>query len=313
MRLDLKLSQISQKSRTESRKMIESLLVKVNGYVVKKPSTIIKEDDLIEYEKIKIEEFKLNPVNLNLKILFEDEFLAIIEKPAGIPTHPTQNENRITLVNGLLYHFKNLSDINNNENVIRPGIVHRLDKETSGLMIIAKTNKAHELISNMIQQRIVERTYHAICYSKPQKSIGTIEKNIRRDSKNRLKMEICKNTDGKIAITNYKVLRVFCENLVSLVECKLKTGRTHQIRIHFANMSNSIIGDKLYGVKTSRELEVKFKNYPSINNAIKLLDRHLLHSYSLKFTHPITKEELFFESKSNDIENFIKILEEYNL
>jgi len=308
MRLDIKLSEILSISRTLSKKMIEQNLVKVNNEITNKPSFEVTEDDIIQSTELKQVQYDLEPINLNLKIVFEDEHLAVIDKPAGISTHPGIGDGGKTLINGLLYHFKNLSDINNEDGFVRPGIVHRLDKNTSGLMIIAKNNKSHELLSKIIELRDVKRTYTAFCYSKPKQNEAIIDRNIRRNKTDRSKMEICSQDDGKSAITHYEIKRVFALNQICLIECRLETGRTHQIRVHLTSIGCPIVGDDKYGVKTQREINVKFKSNPLVVDYLTNLKRHLLHSSKLSFQHPITKEMLNFESQSKDIENLISLL-----
>jgi len=308
MRLDLKLSQLSGISRSQCRKIIDEGLVFVNGVLETKPSVEIGEGDDLKYTIPPEKPMNLEAINIPINIVFEDEHLAVIDKQAGISTHPGKGEARQTLVNGLLYHFQNLSDINNEEGVVRPGIVHRLDKNTSGLMIIAKTNKAHELLSAMIATREVERIYTCLCYGKPKQYEGTIETNIRRNKNNRIKMEVCGDGDGKHAITHYNIERVFLQNSLSLVKCKLQTGRTHQIRVHLTHIGNSIVGDDTYGVKTPRDIDIKFKRHPHIATAIKNLTRHLLHSTTLSFAHPLTNQPLSFTSQCEEMDGLIEIL-----
>jgi 23S rRNA pseudouridine1911/1915/1917 synthase len=226
--------------------------------------------------------------NIPFEVVFEDENMLVINKPAGLTTHPGNGNTQNTLVNALLFYCgKTLSGING---VMRPGIVHRLDKDTSGLMVVAKNDLAHRELAKQIEQRILKRNYLAFCYGTPKPLSGVIEKNISRSKINRLKMTTSK-TGGRVAITNYEVQKLYFDGLVSLIKCQLDTGRTHQIRVHLSSISHPIIGDATY-CSGKRSLKgVSDKAIEAINN----FSRQALHSYKIGFSHPVSQKEMIFE------------------
>ena len=237
--------------------------------------------------------------NIAFDIIFEDQHMAVINKPAGLTTHPGNGNHQETLVNALLFHLGDkLSGING---VMRPGIVHRLDKDTSGLMVIAKSDTAHQELARQIQDRTLKRHYLALCFGVPKPLSGKIDKNITRSRVNRLKMTTVRQ-GGRRAITHYSVKKIYCKDLLSMVECRLDTGRTHQIRVHMTAIGHCLIGDQTYGnrKKSLNKIDENLKN--SINN----FPRQALHSYKIAFLHPITKEPMQFET---DLPQDIKELE----
>lgn len=264
------------------------------------PSYKVKEGERISIEyEISLENLNLKPKKIDLEIIFEDQDLMVINKPAGLTVHPGAGNYDDTLVNGLLYLYgeNGLSQIAGN---YRAGIVHRLDKDTSGLMVVAKNDSAHQFLSDQLQQRKIDRKYLAFIFGALEPENGKIDKNITRNRTNRLKMAVssrsCNSKSGskvRNAITNYKTLKVFCKNnFASLVECKLETGRTHQIRVHMESEKHSLIGDQLYS-------SCKKNPPPELEEGAKQLimnfSRQALHSYKIAFTHPKNKEKLEFE------------------
>jgi len=239
--------------------------------------------------------------DIKFEIIWEDENMMVINKPAGLTTHPGHGNYDKTLVNALLFYCKgNLSGING---VLRPGIVHRLDKDTSGLMVVAKNDVAHAALSKQIESRILKRKYLAICFGVPKPLNGIIEKNIGRSKLNRLKMAIMK-VGGRSAITNYSVKKIYQNGLLSLVECQLETGRTHQIRVHMSAISHSLVGDQIYGNR-KRALGAIGKSASdnvdqNLKDFINSFSRQALHSYKIAFIHPITNEEMKFETDFPD-------------
>jgi len=239
---------------------------------------------------------------IDFEIIYQDKHLIIINKPFGLTVHPGAGNNEDTLVNGLLYKFA--SELSSIAGSSRLGIVHRLDKDTSGLMIIAKDDLTHQLLSKMLKDRDIRRSYLALIYGVMDPKKGVIRKNIIRSRKNRLKMAIVKNI-GREAITNYETKEIFMEGFASLVECNLQTGRTHQIRLHLESMKHSVMGDQLYN--SCKKMLPKNAN-PKLQKFLQDFQRQALHSYKINFIHPITNEELSFE-----IPLPTDILELYNL
>ena len=226
----------------------------------------------------------------NIRIFYEDKDLILIDKPSGLTVHPGAGQKTSTLVDFLVNKYgKKLSNLSG---IDRPGIVHRLDKDTSGLLLIARNNKTHKLLQDMFKKREINRLYYAIVWGLLQKNSGSFTMNIGRNPKNRKKFSIFQN-GGKNAVTKYKVKKNF-SNVASLIECKLLTGRTHQIRVHLSSSGNSIIGDKKYGKNKSKLIKNVDK---SIANYIISFKRQALHAYFLSFIHPIKKEEIRIISK----------------
>lgn len=236
-------------------------------------------------------------------IVFEDDDLLVINKPAGLTVHPGSGNSDNTLVNGLLFtHQNKLSSINGE---FRPGIVHRLDKDTTGLMIVAKNDFTHQALSEDLKNRDVKRSYLAFIYGILNPKKGRIDKNIARSRVNRLKMKAVK-TAGRNAITNYETKEVFLNGFISLVECNLDTGRTHQIRVHMESMKHSIVGDPTYG--SCRKLTPKDLD-PKTKELVENFSRQALHSYKISFIHPRSNKEMFFEIElPDDLKNLSKCL-----
>ena len=250
----------------------------------------------------------MKPYDYKLDIVFEDPDLIVINKNAGISMHPSVGNYDNTIVNALMNYNKKLSSIGDE---LRPGIVHRIDKDTSGLIVIAKNNISHENLSNQFSKHSITRVYQALIWGKLRPQNGKIETFITRSTKNRQMMEVGINK-GKKAITNYKTIEIFENDKVptlSLVECKLETGRTHQIRVHMSYKGNNILGDKKYKKKFK-----KFKNIDTeIEEYILKLDRQFLHAHVLGFDHPKTGERLEFSSNlPSNLNNILKKLRKTN-
>ena len=279
-------------SRTRIKNLIINKKLKINNETIDNPAKKINTNDNIEIEIPKAKKVSLKPYNLKLDIVYEDENLLVINKPSKISMHPGAGEYDKTLVNALMYYdSKNLSNIGDE---VRPGIVHRIDKDTSGLVVIAKNNLTHENLSKQFKEHSINRIYQALIWGKLRPQSGKIKTLITRSSKNRQLMEVG-ISKGKEAITNYKTLEIF-ENkktpTFSFVECKLETGRTHQIRVHMSYKGNNILGDKKYKKKFK-----KFKNIDSdLEQSILNLDRQFLHAKTIGFTHPVTGKKLEFTS-----------------
>ncbi len=296
-------------SRTRVKNLILDKKLKINKKTCIDPSRKIEKNDEINLEIPEPGKSTLKPFNFKLNIVYEDEDLMVINKPAGISMHPGAGDFEKTLVNALIYYgYKNLSNIGDE---LRPGIVHRIDKDTSGLVLIAKNNFCHEKLSNQFKEHSIKRVYQALIWGKLRPSSGKIETLITRSSKNRQLMEVSR-VKGKEAITNYKTLEVFESEKIptfSLIECKLETGRTHQIRVHMKFKGNSILGDKKY--------KKNFKKLKNIDNNLEILiqklGRQFLHAKIIGFTHPVSKKYLEFSSKlPQDLDMLLNMLRKHS-
>ena len=299
----------SDLSRTRIKNLILDNRVKLNGIIINLPSKKILQGDNISLEVPEPNKTSLKPYNFKLDIVYEDEDVIIINKPAGISMHPGPGNYDNTVVNALMNN-DNLK-LSNIGGELRPGIIHRIDKDTSGLVVIAKNNLSHENISKQFSEHSIERVYCALVWGKLRPQTGKIETLITRSSKNRQLMDVSL-TKGKKAITNYKTLKVFegkSVPILSLIECKLETGRTHQIRVHMSYKGNQIVGDKKYKKKFKKLKSVSDEVNEQINN----LRRQFLHASILGFRHPRSGEKLFFKSNlPNDLIKIINVLEKSN-
>ena len=306
IRVDLFLTKKNPEiSRSRIKNLILKKKLKLNNNVLEDPSKKVIAGDKVLLEIPEPEKTSLKPFNYKLDIFYEDEDLIVINKPAGIAMHPGAGDYDKTLVNALIhYQGSNLSTIGDE---LRPGIVHRIDKETSGLVVVAKNNITHENLSNQFRDHSITRVYHCLIWGKLRPQSGRIETLITRSSKNRQLMEVGINK-GKRAITNYRTIELF-ENekipTLSYVECILETGRTHQIRVHMHHKGNSIVGDKKYKKRFK-----KLKNIdPNLEKLIANLERQFLHAQKLGFMHPVNNEYLEFSSDlSPDLEILLKKL-----
>jgi len=273
-RLDVILAKlIPDLTRSNLKKIIGLQQVKINDHVEESPSKKMKISDLIEINLMPTQEVKILPTKIKIDIVYEDKDILIINKPAGMVVHPGAGNYKETLVNALIYKYKNkLSDING---ITRPGIVHRIDKETSGLLVIAKNNKTHSNLGKQFSDHTIQRTYQALSWGILRPLNGRIETLIGRSRKNRQLMSVTEIT-GKKSVTNYKTLKVF--NIkdvpkISFLECELETGRTHQIRVHMAYKGNSLLGDQQYGKKNIRFKKIN----EDFEDKLKILNRQALH------------------------------------
>lgn len=273
-RIDKYISDNSRFSRADVQKFIKAQAVMVDGIIVRKPNFRAKIGSKILITEIKPKELKADPENIPLNIVYEDDDLIVINKPSGMVVHPAPGHYSQTLVNALLYHFKDLSNFYNQ---VRPGIVHRIDKDTSGLLIVAKNNEAHLKLTDDLKEHKIKRTYLAWVKGQIANDITHINLPIGRDLKNRKKMAVIEK-NSKPAITHVFTLKVLNDR--SLVRCELETGRTHQIRVHLAHIKHPVLNDPLYG-KTNSKDEATFGQY--------------LHAYKLEFNHPRTGKHLVFE------------------
>lgn len=275
-------------SRSQIQKNIEVGNVTCDEIIIGNNAYKIKEGESFTLNIPEAVDANPEPQNIELPILYQDDDIVVVNKPAGMVVHPAPGAWDNTMVNALLFHCDNLSGIGG---VKRPGIVHRIDKETSGILVVAKNDNAHKFLSEQFAEHSIERTYYAVCFGVPNSMTGVVEGDIGRSPYDRKKMAIVKK-GGKKAVTHYRVVENFA-NKASLIKCNLETGRTHQIRVHLSSLGHNLLGDKLY---------VKSKKFTdkNINEEIKIFannfPRQALHAKSLGFVHPKTKEKMFFET-----------------
>ena len=292
-------------SRTRIKNLILDQKLKLNNKIIEEPSKKVSNGDIIELTVPEPRKASLKPYDYKLDIVYEDDDLIVIDKPAGIVMHPGAGNFDNTIVNALIhYDKKSLSSIGDE---LRPGIVHRIDKNTSGLIVIAKNNITHENLSAQFSKHTITRIYQLLIWGKVRPSKGKIETLITRSSKNRQMMEVS-SSKGKTAITNYKTLEIFEHKNIptfSLLECKLETGRTHQIRVHMNFIGNSIVGDDKYKKKFK-----KIKNInPVLEEKIINLNRQFLHAKTIGFIHPKKNKEMIFSSiLPKELKIILKIL-----
>ena len=299
----------SNLSRTRIKNLILDNRLRINGKINQSPSKKIKVGDIISLEVPNPKKTSLKPFSFKLDIIYQDNDIIVINKPAGISMHPGPGNYDNTIVNALMnYEKMKLSNIGEE---LRPGIIHRIDKDTSGLIVIAKNNFSHENISKQFSNHSIDRVYNLLVWGKLRPQSGLIETLITRSSKNRQMMDVS-FIKGKKAITNYKTLKVFeGKNIptMSLVECKLETGRTHQIRVHMNFKGNQIVGDKKYKKKYKKLKKIN----EEIDKIILKLNRQFLHAKILGFNHPRSQKKLFFESNlPDDLKIIINELEKPN-
>lgn len=284
-RIDNYLATKTELSRTKIAKMIKEKKILVNEKEIKS-SYILKENDVIKMEEYVEEELDLEPENMNLDIVYEDDDVIVVNKENGIVVHPAVGNTKHTLVNGLLYHSKSLSDINGE---FRPGIVHRIDAYTTGLLVVAKNNYAHEFLSKQLEEKTTTRKYIALVWGIINTDTGTIDAPIGRDINDRKKMTVT-DINAKDAITHFKVIERYSNT--TLIELQLETGRTHQIRVHMNYIGHPVVNDPVYGRR-------------------KIIDStgQCLHAKTLGFIHPKTNKYMEFDSELPDC--FLNILNQF--
>lgn len=305
MRIDkFIMIRIANTTRTKIQNACEAGFVIVNNKPVRSNYKIKPLDEISIVLTVPPRSVEILPENIPLDITFEDEYLVIVNKKPGMVVHPAYGNYTGTLVNALVYHFDNLpktkTKLNNDLYLERPGLVHRIDKNTSGIMVIAKTELAMTKLAKEFYDRTMDRKYVALCWGDLKENEGTIIGNVGRDLKDRKKMYSFPegSEHGKHAITHYKVLERF--GYITLVECKLETGRTHQIRVHFKSIGHPLFNDNEYGGDSILKGINSSKYKQFIQNCFKLLPRQALHAKTLGITHPLSGKKLFFDSEIPD-------------
>lgn len=281
-------------SRSKVQEAVKKEYVLVNQQVVKSNYKVRPQDEITISLPEPPRDTEVVPENIPLNIVFEDEHLLVVNKEAGMVVHPAFNNWSGTLVNALAYHFQQLPTMEGNEG--RPGLVHRIDKDTSGLLVIAKSEKAMSGLAKQFFDHSIERHYRALVWGEPAEPNGTIDVNLGRSLKDRrITAAFPEGNVGRHAITHYKVLQTL--RYVSLIECRLETGRTHQIRAHMKHIGHPLFNDATYGGDKILK-GTKFSKYKSfVDNCFKVMPRQALHARSLGFLHPITQEKMYFESE----------------
>jgi len=275
-------------SRSKIQRLIRNGAVTVDGQKVK-PNHLVKPDERIRIELPKPTPVELIPEPIPLDIIYEDGYLLVVNKPAGMVVHPACGHPRGTLVNALLGHAKTLSP---SSDPYRPGIVHRLDKDTSGLLVVAKNEKVHQILSKQFEQKMAHREYIALVWGKFAKLSGTIETYLARSKRDRKKIAV--SEEGKLAITHYRVRETF--DFLSLLDITLGTGRTHQIRAHMAYLGHPVFGDPEYGGRTRGLTGLNRSQTVFAIALLEIMPRQALHAKILEFIHPVTQERMRFDS-----------------
>ena len=300
---------VENATRTKIQAAAKNGSIKVNGFVVKSNYKVKPLDDIRVLFEYPPHENLLVAENIDLDIVYEDDDLVVVNKPAGMVVHPGHGNYSGTLINALIYHFENLPKNSSN----RPGLVHRLDKDTSGLLVIAKNDESMVHLSNQFAEKTSKREYIALVWGSVKDDIGKIENYIGRNPKNRLQnivLDDDKIENGKRAITNYEVLSRL--NYVSLVKCTLETGRTHQIRVHMKHIGHTLFNDERYGGDSILKGTTFTKYKQFVENCFKLLPRQALHAKTLGFTHPKTGKFMQFDSElPRDFQSCIEKWENY--
>ena len=288
-RADICVCELTEgKTRSFVKKLFEGGQVLIDGKIAK-PAQAVKVGERLEITFPDAVQYTAKPEDIPIEIIYEDEDLAVVNKPQGMTVHIGNGNTDGTLVNALLYRLDSLSGING---IIRPGIVHRIDKDTSGLLVVAKNDRAHLNLSKQIEEKTCRRTYLALLEGNLKTDNGTITTYIGRSPQDRVKMAVVEPSKGKLAITEYYVEKRY--EGYTLCRFELKTGRTHQIRVHAKHMGHPVVGDKVYGIKKQR-----FK-----------LNGQLLHAFRLSFVHPTTAKKMTFEAPLPDY--FVEILNKLN-
>jgi 23S rRNA pseudouridine1911/1915/1917 synthase len=285
LRLDVYLtSQDASLSRSQVQKWIEQGRIEIDGVVCRRPSRRLKPGDVVSYSRPRPVPYHLLPEAIPLSVVYEDEAILVIDKPAGMVVHPAAGHGTGTLVHAVLAHCRDLSGIGGE---LRPGIVHRLDKETSGLLVVAKSDEAHRRLAEQFKSRLVSKAYQTLVFGDVREDAGRIEKPVGRHPSDRKKMSAV-SLRGKPAVTSWRVAERYGE--ATLLNIRIETGRTHQIRVHLTSVGHPVVGDRTYGnpgrIRNIRD--------PRVRKLLQLLDRQALHASRLEFAHPLNGRPLAF-------------------
>jgi 23S rRNA pseudouridine1911/1915/1917 synthase len=309
-RIDKFLSEsLEDITRSKVQNMIKNGFVTLDGKAITNNKYQTKDGEIFTVTIPEEKPMELIPKKMDLDIVYEDNHLLVINKPAGLTTHPGAGNTTDTLVNGLLADYKNgLSSVGG---LSRPGIVHRLDKNTTGLLIVAKDDNTHAKLSADLAERNIKRIYQALIWGLPYKTTDSIKTNVAKNKRDRKKMSVVNEDSGKVAVTNYRILKTFLSGRMSLVECSLETGRTHQIRVHMQHIGHNIVGDPVYGVENKKR---KFTLSKDVSDYLKSISRQMLHAKEISFIHPITLKKLDFEIQlPKDMSKLISLISDAKL
>lgn len=302
------MDRLANATRNKIQVGIREGFIRVNALQIK-PNYKVKPKDLITVslpEPPRSDE--IIPEDIPLNIVYEDKDLVVVNKTAGMVVHPAYQNWTGTLIHALAYHFEHLPQATLDASIPRPGLVHRIDKDTSGLLVIAKNEEALTFLAKQFYDHSIERTYQALVWGEPQPDLGTINVNLGRSFKDRRVTEAFPEGDiGRVAITHYKIIKTI--RYVSLIECKLETGRTHQIRAHMKYIGHPIFNDALYGGDKILKGSVFSKYKSFVENCFKIIPRQALHAKSLGFVHPSTRQKMFFDSELP--EDFRQVIEKW--
>ncbi|MBN2790575.1 MAG: RluA family pseudouridine synthase [Candidatus Delongbacteria bacterium] len=299
-------SNIKRISRNKIQNLIDSGNILVNGKEIKSNYSVLPNDDIV-VNIPRPEKYEILPEDIKIDFVYEDEYLAVINKQMGLVVHPTYSVTGGTLVNALMFHFKDqLSSVNGKE---RPGIVHRLDKDTTGLMVVAKNDLVHQPLAEQFASKTAGREYIGICIGKFSEKSGRIETLLTRWQRDR-KVMIVSEFEGKRAATNYEVIEEF--NRFTLVKFVLETGRTHQIRAHMKHINRPLFGDPFYGGTNLKMIDLPRNQMKRLSHMLDILPRQALHARKLEFFHPVLKKHMSFEAEiPEDINKVLELIRKY--
>ena len=298
------VNKLEKISRAQIQKLIKHGLIKVNDKIVKSSHSISNGERIIIFFPGP-PKTELLPENIPIEIIYEDEYLLVLNKKSGMVVHPAYGNLSGTLANALVYHSKNLSTLSGE---FRPGLVHRLDKDTSGLLVVAKNDYIHGHLSGQFSEHTVNREYRAIVWGHLKNKSGRIESFLKRMEKDRTRF-VTSQCEGKFAITNYEIIEEY--PLTSLLRLRLETGRTHQIRVHMSSQGHPVLGDQTYGGRHKQTIQLNTKERELANQLLELMPRQALHAKTLGFVHPETQKEMSFDSElPEDMLGLIEFLEQ---